>query len=287
MSTQPDDYHLYAIVFRLAALRPGAVPSDHGDQARAALFELVQRGDFPLAQRLHDANDHKPFTVSLLEGGKRGGDGARHFGEGDSATWRFTLLHEPAFEALLRRYLLSRELPHVRIGALSFAITEAFASGASHHDSGHIALTALRSRWELPSETLPPSFTLDFRSPTGFSLGQDKTTGEHRWRALPETRLIFSALRKKWARLGGAEPGDEFDTWAEKSIEMEPLYVETRTTLIERRPLRGFVGQVRFHLRGDPRWWPLAHLLSDLAFWTGVGYQTTRGMGQARKGLIQ
>ncbi len=51
-----DNLRLYAIVFRLAAIRPGAVPADHGDQARAALFELIRHGDLPLAQRLHDQN---------------------------------------------------------------------------------------------------------------------------------------------------------------------------------------------------------------------------------------
>src|SRR5579859_4734228 len=107
-----DNLRLYAIVFRLAAIRPGAVPADHGDQARAALFELIRHGDLPLAQRLHDQNIQKPYTIDLLQGGRRGKDNTIHFGEGDYAYWRFTLMQEPAFEALLRRYLLSRALPH-------------------------------------------------------------------------------------------------------------------------------------------------------------------------------
>ncbi|GAB4308487.1 MAG: hypothetical protein Kow00117_01750 [Phototrophicales bacterium] len=36
-------------------------------------------------------------------------------------------------------------------------------------------------------------------------------------------------------------------------------------------------------LNRDLRWLPYLHLLVDLSFWTGVGYQTTRGMGQVRK----
>ena len=279
----PSDLHLYAVVFRLSALHPGAIPGDHGDQARAALFDLIQRGDFPLAQRLHDLNDHKPYTISLLEGGKRGADRALHFGTGITAHWRFTLLHEPAFEALLKRYLLSRELPHIRIGALEFTITDAFASGRSHPESGYTALADLQTRWNQATESLPPAFILEFCSPTGFNLGQDKTTGERRWRALPEPRLIFSALRKKWARLGGIDPGDDFDQWVEAHVEAEPMHLETRTVLVERRPLRGFVGRVRFRVRGDSKWWAVVHLLADLAFWTGIGYQTTRGMGQVRR----
>src|SRR5437764_87842 len=116
------DLRLYAIVLRMVALHPGAVPADHGDQARAALLNLIRTGDQALSQTLHDDNTHKPYTISLLNGGKRGRDRALNFNTGDSADWRFTLLCEPAFEALLRRYILSRELPHARIGAVEFQI---------------------------------------------------------------------------------------------------------------------------------------------------------------------
>ncbi len=275
------DLRLYAIVLRLAASRPGAVPADHGDQARAALFDLIKRGDLLLSEKLHDTNAQKPYTISLLRGGKHGSDGAHHFGEGETAEWRFTLLHEPAFEALLRRYLLNRTLPHLRIGAVEFGIVDAFASGLSHSDSGCIALTDLWQRWNCDPVTLPNTITLDFQSPTTFHLGTEN--GAHLWRALPYPRTLFSTLRKRWQGMGGTEPGDEFDEWVERHIDAEPLSLTTQTMLIEGRPIRGFVGQVRFRQQGDTTWWSLAHLLSALVYWTGAGYQTTRGMGQVRR----
>lgn len=278
-----SDLRLYAVVLRLAAIQRGAVPPDHGDQARAALFDVIERGDLALAQRLHDSNVHKPYTVSLLQGGKRAADRSQNFGDGDSAEWRFTLLQEPAFEALLRRYLLSHDLPHVRIGAVEFAVVDAFLSGKSHPNSGHVGVEELQSRWECIPEMLPKSFTLDFLAPTTFSLGTDAETGQRLWRTLPYPRTLFSALRKKWATFGGGDPGDAFDSWVEKYVDAEPVGLETRKTIVEGRPIVGFMGRVRFHLHGVPRWWPLAHLLADLAFWTGVGYQTTRGMGQVRR----
>ncbi len=278
-----DNLRLYAIVFRLAAIRPGAIPHDHGDQARAALFDLIRRGDFPLAEKLHDQNMQKAYTINLLKGGRQGRDSALHFGEGDSAYWRFTLLHEAAFEALLRRYLLSRSLPHVRIGAVAFAVVDAFASGTSHPASGHISVPELHARWNCTPDALPDHFVLDFQSPTVFSLGTNSDSGERRWCAMPNAPILFSALRKKWAVLGGPEPGDEFDQWVRETVEVEPLYLRTRKVVVERRPIIGFTGRVRFRVRGDDHWLPLLHLLSDLTFWTGVGYQTTRGMGQVQR----
>lgn len=278
------DLQLYAIVLRLAALRRGAVPADHGDQARAALMQIIRQGDALLAQQMHDENAHKPYTISLLQGSKRGADGALHFGEGDSADWRFTLLCDPAYEALLRRYLLSRALPHIRIGVVEFAIVDAFASGRSHPDSGYVSLTGLTERWNRPPETLATHVTLDFRSPTAFSFGRDEATGRYRYQSLPNARTLFSAARKRWASMGGAEPGDEFDQWVAEHVDVEPLSdLKTHRVIVERRPVVGFVGCVRFQVRGDLRWLPLLHLLADLMFWTGAGYQTTRGMGQVRR----
>lgn len=277
------DLRLYAIVLRLVALRPGAIPADHGDQVRAALLNLIRMGDQALSQALHDDNVPKPYTISLLDGGKRSRDRAMNFNVGDSADWRFTLLCEPAFEALLRRYILSRELPHVRIGAVEFQVADAFASG-SHPDSGSITLPALHERWNQPPETLPHAITLDFRSPTAFNLGQDSVTGKYHIRSTPDARTLFSALRKRWIKLGGVAPGDEFDQWASDQIEIQPLNLRTQTVYVERRPISGFLGQVSFTTFGaDLRWLPVLHLLADLAFWTGVGYQTPRGMGQVRR----
>jgi CRISPR-associated endoribonuclease Cas6 len=281
MGEPQNEARLYAIVLRLGATRPGAVPADHGDQARAALLGLLRAGNDILATHLHDDNAHKPYTISLVWGGKRGPDHAQHFGEGSEAFWRFTLLCEPAFEALLRRYLLNRDLPHVRVGSVEFAILDAFASGLSHPESGHIALKELQARWDVSPNQLPRHMTLNFRSPTVFSLGGKGM--DRRWQVMPDARITFSALRKRWAQLGGAEPGDTFDEWVMQHLTAEPLRLETRTSLIEGRPVPGFTGRVRYTARGDNCWLGLTHLLADLAFWTGVGYQTTRGMGQVRR----
>jgi CRISPR-associated endoribonuclease Cas6 len=276
-----SDLRLYAIVLRLAAIRPGAIPANHGDQVRAALLSLIRIGDELLAGRLHDDNAQKPYTISLVQGGKRGADGARHFGSGDEAFWRFTLLCEPAFEALLRRYLVNRSLPHIRIGTVEFAIWDVYASGLSHRDSGHIAVEELYEKWDRPPDTLPREIILDFVSPTMFSLGGRGLA--RRWQVMPESRITFSSLRKRWATLGGSEPGDPFDDWITNTLAAEPLELRTRKTIVEGRPVPGFTGRVRYVLRGDRRWLGLVHLLADLAFWTGVGYQTTRGLGQVRR----
>lgn len=279
----PDSHveqRLYSVVLRMGALRKGAVPPDHGGLVLAALYALLQAGDPALASAQHDSNTHKPFTVSLIDGGKADREGAHHFAEGDSAEWRFTLLRDPAFEALVQRYGRDRGLPHVRIGAMEFGIQDVFVSG-SHPRSGYIGIEQLRDRHS--GQEAQRQVTLDFLSPTLFSLGTDRHKNR-RWRTLPDPRTLFSTLRKRWAGMGGADPGDEFDAWVEKTIEAVPLTLRWQRVRIKQEMLRGFSGVVRFeHWGDDERWLPVVNLLADMAFYTGVGYQTTSGLGQVRR----
>lgn len=278
-----DENHLYAIVLRLAAMRSGALPADHGDQGRAALLNLIRKGDSPLAQQLHDENSSKPYTISLVQGGKRGRDGAQHFGEGDAGEWRFSLMMQPAFEALLQKYLLNNSLPHVRIGVLQFAITDVYVATQSHQDSGHISVRELSDAWQdTPREQLPRRITLDFLSPTTFSRGRDRAG--YRYRVFPDAKTVFSALRKRWVALGGVDAGDDFDAWVAKNVEAEPQRYRLTKHRVERRRLSAFTGTVAYQLYGDDeQWLAYLNLLADLTFWTGLGYQTTRGMGQVRR----
>lgn len=283
---QAHQLRLVAIVLRLAATNRGNLAGDHGDQARAALLHLIRHVDAPLARTLHDANAHKPYTISLIQRDRYGSDGALHFDEGDTASWRFTLLCAPAFETLLQTYLLKRDLPHLRIGTLAFAITEAYASGLRHPDSGCISVAELAARWTRSHDTLSREVVMDFCSPTAFSLGQDKLTKAYRIISLPDARILFSSLRKTWIRLGGAAPGDAFDRWVGDAVQTLPLHgLQTHHVVVEKRRVVGFTGRVRFREPGTAETENLRflHLLGDLAFWTGAGYQPTRGMGQVRR----
>lgn len=274
---------LYAIVLRLAALRPGAIPADHRSYARGALFELLRAGDPQLAAELHDGNSAKSYTVALLEGETRGRNGALHFGEGHEAYWRFTLMGEPAFDALIRRYLLNHHAPHVRFGAVSFAITDAFVSGGGHPGCGYATLADLQAKWLHSPAPLPDTVTLDFASPTALSMGQ-QPDGTRKFHALPTPRHVFSALRKRLDKLGGPVPGDDFDVWVEQTVLIDKLDIHTETVRLKGgRHVNGFTGPVTYRLTDLSEWAGFVRLLADLAFWTGVGYQTTTGMGQVRR----
>jgi CRISPR-associated endoribonuclease Cas6 len=61
--------------------------------------------------------------------------------------------------------------------------------------------------------------------------------------------------------------------------------IETRMLDFGRYRQVGFVGEVEFLLKksGDDITKKIFHLLATFSFYSGVGYKTTMGMGQAKK----
>ena len=170
-----------------------------------------------------------------------------HFGEGD----RILALHpavEPAFEAVLRRYILSRELPHLRIGALSSGSPDAFASSRSHIDSGRPRNGACRTL-EQAAGNAAAQFSLDFLTPTAFNLGYDHDSDESGARSIaPTPTLLFGTLRREWHQARWRRAGDEFDAWVRQAnVEIEQAGHSHRAAGVEGHPVTGFVGRVRVH----------------------------------------
>jgi CRISPR-associated endoribonuclease Cas6 len=115
---------------------------------------------------------------------------------------------------------------------------------------------------------------LRFLSPTGF-----KRQGKQY--LLPEPKLVFGSLLRKWK------------AWVDPTVEdLEDLYprvgigsyeLKTQAVRLEQGGVwRGFVGSLRYDLRGLEEWERrVLGLLGRFAFYVGVGYKTTQGMGQA------
>lgn len=270
---------LYAVVLRMIATKAGAVPPSHGDRVQAALYRYIEAGDPELSQRLHDSGEAKPFTVSLLDGGKRGRDQAQHFGEGDEAFWRFTLLSDDLFDTLLSAHLMRDSLPVIRIGAVDFMVTDAYVSGSRPHiHSGSVRLESLIEHYaKADPHALPKTLRLRFASPTVFRQGRSPF-GSHRFAMFPEPGLLFGSLRKRWLKLGVPGLGDDFDQWVSDAC--VPMIYDLKTVAHKdgKKTIPGFTGTVTYRFY-DVEWLSFAHLLGQFAFYAGVGSSTGTGMG--------
>jgi CRISPR-associated endoribonuclease Cas6 len=128
-----------------------------------------------------------------------------------------------------------------------------------------------------------PEGSVGFRfvSPTGF-----KRNGRQFFLPLPE--MVFGDLLRKWALFAGEPPTPNATSIPER-IELGRFTIQSHASrLAENRVLRGFCGDVEYDLRNlSSAEQAFALSLATMAFFTGVGYKTTQGMGEVLPYQVQ
>jgi CRISPR-associated endoribonuclease Cas6 len=125
-----------------------------------------------------------------------------------------------------------------------------------------------------------PTITLYFCTSTAFSLGS------HEYCLFPEPSLLFGGLLREWNKYAPEQMRKEKQIVQDSSLNEHiavtacrlhhaylhfPSYVQ-----------KGFVGQCTYQLRTDRLLASHLTTLAAFAYYAGVGYKTTMGMGQIR-----
>jgi len=193
----------------------------------------------------------------------------------------------------------AQSLPFMQIGKQIFLLEEVIIN--KDDSSGWSGFTSLATLVEQvktlrlgPAETLK----LEFASLTTFNRSNAKTRvyGDH-YARLPLPQYIFPGLVRRWEdiappELTGIVQLERIEQYLQDDgmiivdYDLKPHYVKFTTHL---QP--GFIGMCRYQLRGpDEETTPEAPLtvrqqillLAHLAFYCGIGYKTSMGMGRAR-----
>jgi CRISPR-associated endoribonuclease Cas6 len=296
---------LYASVVKLAATADGFIPATQGRLAHAAFLDLIRAVDPALAEALHASNQRKPFTVSPLQGVGPAREGQIKIKAGQEVSLRFTLLGGELFTAFTR-YLLSppprllaSALPVLRLGELDFAISEVLTTPGSDPWAGYTGLAELCRRWQ--NGPLPESasqISLEFASPTVFSRGSREGLGKQ-MDPLPAPGMLFGSLAAVWNEHFGPRkdlPGlqdlaglaldkQAIRAYAEETVVVGQYRLESRMFRYWSQPQIGATGHITYLLqdRHNQELGRALNLLADFAFYSGVGYKTTMGMGQVRR----
>lgn len=285
---------LYALIVRLVAENGGDLRATQGRLAHAAFLALLREVDPPLATRLHDDRGRKPFTLSPLMGLGHGRDGHLPVRPGDTPWLRVTLLDPLLFHAFIAYFLRPANRPRLRLEPIGFQVTELISTPGGHPLAGYTSPAELYEYWE--AADMPDDrrrITLEFRSPTGFSLRDEDEEGQklsfargkasRRMHVLPDPRFVFGELAGAWDRLTGGETQAAVRAYADECVVVARHAIETHMVDFGGgRKQVGFTGRVRFELLGEGDESLVRHLnrLADLAFYTGVGSKTAMGMGQ-------
>lgn len=278
---------LHAIVINLIAQEAGSLPGTVGELAHAAFYAAVNAVDPALAAQIHDAQNRKAFSLSPLYGywqsPEAGANGARiHVNAGQPGWLRLGLLDEALFAVFMQHILYSGITggeAGIRLGRIPFTITEALGAPGSHPWVNYTTWQALADLADTPER-----WVVEYASPTAIRWGEADNK-VRRVEIFPMPRLAIASLRTLWDRTTGDHWGRDFEEWVERNIaighiwhwQSEPFHYKKQTYV-------GGVGKLEYRVLDGRNRANVAHFnrLLHLAFYAGVGYKTTHGLGQMR-----
>jgi CRISPR-associated endoribonuclease Cas6 len=265
---------LLSTVFVLCPLAESTLPLTQGNAIHAWFLHLVRQQEPSLARWLHGQEQRKPFTTSPLQGRLKR-QGASALLQADHTYW----LRVTSLVADLSVCLLAVEAappPRVRLFDVEFEVCAVTSQSQEHPWAQRSTYEQLYTR----AVERPPAsqHTLDFVSPTVFR-------SQGRNQLMPVPRLIFASLWESWHAFAPVPLPPAL--LPVLSTEVDVLRYEIKTQMCDFGNYRqvGFVGPCTF---GLPQRQPAnvlrgMQLLLESAFFTGVGYKTTMGMGQTRR----
>jgi len=258
---------LTAIVLELQPTTKATLPLSHGVFSYAAALSLIERLEPNLPKRIHNPASHKPITTSPVWGGFRKGKYFKLFSN-KIYRWRLTGLDETVSTCLNR---INPNLGNIRIGNAIFRIIRVVSEARDDKDVGETTYEDLWHKWH--SIKPPAVFPLRFDSPTTFRRGNFEEP-------FPVPYLVFSSLLETWNAFSPRKLGD-FQAAFKQTVYLANWKGETRRVEFGSRGTVGFVGGFTYRvIENLPEICRLLGLLIDYAFYAGVGWQTTHGLGQ-------
>ncbi len=245
-----------------------------GECIYSLFFEILDEIDPELAKKLHDSTSSKPFTVSPLQAKYVRREGELFIPKGYRCWFRFTLLDDFIFQQMIRYFLRSEV--NIELEGKKFQIDEVVSAPVDKIPwSGY-------SDWELLYEQAEPhqKIRLKFFSPTTFRKKDINYL-------LPDPQLVFGNLLSRWNNFSKIKMEEELEDFiAERIIVSRITGLRTKTMHFFNGIQIGFIGECEFEIRkaeSDKEWSKRINTLADFAFYSGVGYKTTMGMGQTRR----
>jgi CRISPR-associated endoribonuclease Cas6 len=304
---------LYALQLRLRPLQQGTLMPFSGELVHGAFLHWLKTTAPEMASWLHEGQKRRGFTCSSLQFNspvhalRKAQRENIHLPLDPQETYivRLTLLLGdlfPFFHDALTPFsasnLETEKPPFLHLGKQLFLLEEVLLM--PDNPSGWTNFTSLPQLIEQAQQVRfdrSATFTLEFASLTTFNRGNDKTGyGPHpvMW---PRPEYVFQNLLKRWEDIAPPElasvvQGERLEQYLkEDGMIIVDYDLKAHHVHFTTHEQRGFLGTCTYQLRGrDEKTTPETpltlrqqiHLLALLAFYTGIGYKTAMGLGQAR-----
>ena len=302
---------LYSLLLKLRPLEHGTLMPFSGELVHGAWLKWLREAAPDVAAMLHEGNQRRLFTCSSLRFPlptarmRRAEQENIHLPLEPERTYtlRITLLlgelYQLFYSTLLRSNASHAKQPFMTIGKQAFLLEEVISS--PDDPSGWTGTTSFSALVEQAKSRRPGRslfLELEFATLTTFNRlhAANKMYGNY-YARLPLPRYVFPGLAKRWQELAPPELAhivnkERIEAYIEaEGIVIEDYNLQPHSVHFAEHPQKGFVGTCVYHLRSPDEPThddaPLTIrqqivLLSMLAFYTGVGYKPTMGMGQVR-----
>lgn len=266
---------MIALSFLLESRMDALLPFGVGRAHYAATLTHLQTIDPDLTAAIHGDNGPKPITCSDLIGAKARREGLA-VRAGQPLRLRITGLTAPVTQALTS--LLDAPPLTWTVVEQEFQVTGVVCDFQRDPWTGRNSYEALAATHLLGGRSPSPAVTMRFSAPTGF-----KSKGMHMPIPLPE--LLFGSLVDRWNAFSTITVSPDMRRFAAEMIAVSRYELRSRAVTHKAGSVRmGGVGVVSYRaLGGDRYWWRVMQMLAEFACYSGVGVQTTTGMGQVRR----
>ncbi len=265
---------LFSFLIELETLEPATLNGYGGEALHGLFFEILRDYSKKVFDVVHnESRKPKPFSLSGVLEKKTRSEGRLFLSAGEHVSFRIAVLEEKLIPDVLASFAKALNLKT----KLSLSNGRIIIKNISYQEGS--------SPW-VKSTLYPKLFeeakardrvNLRFISPTSFRVKGNQCT-------LPLAALIFGSLLEKWNTFSGIRFKAGF---LEKLEAAFPSQFQLRSELVEFSNYRiiGFRGEVEYRLGKDFTREEKKQLnaLADFAFYAGVGYKTTMGMGQTIK----
>ncbi len=259
---------LVSIVFKVEAKENKEIPKTTGNFLHSWFIELINGIDLSLSEILHKPRENKPFTISPLNGKVVPKEDTNQVIKHEAYWFRVTSIEQSLSDVLLS---LEKVPNNIVINDTNFSLKQIIKTKNEHPWAKNETYHEIVNKWKNVSSN---HIKFKFYSPTTF-----RQKGINLPLPLPSS--LLKGLYEKWNTYSPFPIKESI-----KDI-VHQLFIskyELNTSIFNFGTYKqvGFTGTCEFGIK-DKSLYKLMHCLFDFAFYAGVGYKTTMGMGQVRR----
>jgi CRISPR-associated endoribonuclease Cas6 len=265
---------VHSVTLVLYPENDAAISKTMNPQTHALVLNLVRQFNSSLSARLHNEPGYRPFTVSQLSGLVVCGE--HMLLQHDRPCYlRITLFDDGSLWQQLCTHFLESGPIYVQLGNSVLRLTR-ILSTPDNDPTGWVCSTDWQTLFTLSAKQ---SLTIHFVSPTAFSWG------DRRFVLFPEPFLVWESLLHIWNRYAPESYRVERQGLREfllNNVRVTKCSLHTKTLYFPNYTQKGFVGSCSYSFKAPDDDAALLTTLAAFAYYAGVGYKTTMGMGQVR-----